>query len=77
MAEGRPTMDEATREALACSAKAEANRLGLVGDAFWSFVWSEVETAMRESGMLPAGWTWAKSRASAPATPAAYTSASQ
>jgi len=64
-------LDEATREAIANGAKAEARRRGLSGDAFWAFVWSEVETAMRESGMLPAGWTWAKSRASVPAAPAA------
>lgn len=49
-------LDEATREAIADQAKLEATAAGLVGDAYWAAVWSQVEAAMLEVGMLPRSW---------------------
>lgn len=46
-------LDEATREAIASEAKAEAARRDLSGDEFWAFVWARVEKAQVEAGMLP------------------------
>ena len=46
-------LDERTREAIAAELKAEAGRMGLSGDAFWSHVYAGVEKAAMESGDLP------------------------
>lgn len=54
-------LSAAERDAIASDAKAEARRLGLFGDAFWSYVWSEVENALHESGDLPRRRPTAKS----------------
>lgn len=46
-------LDERMREAIVGELKTEAHSLGLIGDAFWSHVWTGVEAACIESGDLP------------------------
>ena len=46
-------IDERMREAIVSSLKAEARGLGLEGDAFWTHIWTGVESVCVKSGDLP------------------------